>query len=56
MGWVFVIALVLMLVGGLPTWHYSRNWGYGPSSALGLMVVVILLLAVNGFFPLGFLG
>jgi hypothetical protein len=44
MGTLLLIILILMLFGGLPTWGYSRNWGYGPSGGLGLIVVVVLVL------------
>jgi Protein of unknown function (DUF3309) len=36
MGLLLLIVLILLLVGGLPTWGYSRNWGYGPSGLVGL--------------------
>jgi hypothetical protein len=44
---IFLIILVLLLIGALPTWGYSRGWGYGPSGLFGvvLVVLVILLLA-----------
>lgn len=41
---VLVVVLVLALVGTLPTWPHSRNWGYYPSGGLGLVVVVIVIL------------
>jgi hypothetical protein len=44
MGLLLLIVLVLLLVGGLPSWGYSRNWGYGPSGLLGLVLVVVLIL------------
>jgi len=40
--------LILLLLGALPTWPYSRNWGYYPSGGLGLIVVILLVLAVAG--------
>jgi hypothetical protein len=42
MGLLLLIILVLLLVGGLPTWGHSREWGYGPSGGLGLLLVVLL--------------
>jgi hypothetical protein len=44
MGLILVIILVLLLLGAIPTWPYSRNWGYGPSGGLGLILVIILIL------------
>lgn len=41
---ILIIILVLFLVGSFPTWPYSTGWGYGPSGALGLIVVVLLVL------------
>ena len=41
---VLIIVVVLALVGALPTWPHSRNWGYYPSGGLGLVVVVLLVL------------
>ena len=43
MGLLLLIVLVLLLMGGLPTWGYSRNWGYGPSGGLGLLLVIVLV-------------
>jgi hypothetical protein len=37
-----------MLVGALPRWGHSRNWGYFPSGGLGLVVVIIVILALSG--------
>jgi hypothetical protein len=44
---ILIILAVLMLLGAIPAWPHSRNWGYGPSGGLGvvLLIVVILLLA-----------
>ena len=46
LGTVLLVLLVLLLVGALPTWPHSRNWGYYPSGGLGavLMILVVLLL------------
>lgn len=48
LGTILVVLLILMLLGALPTWGHSRNWGYGPSGGLGLVVVVLLVLLVMG--------
>jgi hypothetical protein len=46
LGTILIVLLILMLVGALPNWSHSRNWGYGPTGGLGfvLLIVVILLL------------
>jgi hypothetical protein len=43
---VFIVLIVLLVVGALPTWPYSGQWGYYPSSGLGLLLLIILLLAI----------
>jgi Kef-type K+ transport system membrane component KefB len=43
-GIILLIAAILILVGAFPVWPYSRNWGYYPSSGLGVAVVVLLVL------------
>lgn len=48
MGLILIIILVILLVGGLPTWPYSAGWGYGPSGALGLILVILLILVLLG--------
>ena len=48
MSTVLLIVLVLLLVGALPAWPYSRSWGYYPSGGLGLVVVVLLVLLLAG--------
>jgi hypothetical protein len=47
-GTILLIILVLALVGVIPTWPHSRQWGYGPSSGVGLILVIILILFVLG--------
>ena len=47
-GTILLIILILILVGALPTWPYSAGWGYYPSSGLGLVVVVLLILVFMG--------
>ena len=48
LGTILLIVLVLMLLGVLPTWPHSRNWGYGPTGILGVVVVVIVILLLLG--------
>jgi hypothetical protein len=43
---ILVIVVLLLLVGALPTWPHSRNWGYAPSGGLGLVLVVLLVLVL----------
>lgn len=45
---ILIIVLILMLVGGLPTWGYSRSWGYGPTGILGVVLVIILIVYLLG--------
>ena len=48
LGTILLIILVLMLIGAIPTWPHSREWGYGPSGGLGLVVVILLILLLLG--------
>ena len=45
---VLLVILILLLVGALPTWPYSTQWGYYPSSGLGLVLIIVLILALLG--------
>ena len=53
MGLILLILLIVLLMGGLPTWGYSRNWGYGPSGGLGLLLMIVLVLVLLGHVPFG---
>jgi len=48
LGTVLLIVLVLLLIGAIPSWPYSRGWGYGPSGILGAILVVLLILFLMG--------
>jgi len=48
LGTILLIVLILILIGAIPTWPYSRSWGYAPSGVLGLVVVVIIVLLLLG--------
>jgi hypothetical protein len=48
LGTIILILLVLVLLGALPTWGYSRGWGYYPSGGIGLVLVVVLVLVLIG--------
>jgi len=47
---VLIVILLLMVLGALPTWPYSRGWGYYPSGGLTLVFVILLLLMLSGRF------
>ncbi|HET7924069.1 MAG TPA: DUF3309 family protein [Rhodanobacteraceae bacterium] len=47
-GTIILIVLILLLIFGLPTWPYSRNWGYYPSGGIGLLVVILIILLLLG--------
>ena len=48
LGTILIVILVLFLVGALPTWGHSRNWGYAPSGGLGLVLLIVLILVLTG--------
>lgn len=48
LGMILLIVLILMLLGAIPTWPHSKNWGYAPSGGLGLVVVILLVLLLMG--------
>lgn len=48
MSTILLIILILLLVGALPTWPYSANWGYYPSGGLGLVVLILVILVLTG--------
>lgn len=48
MGLIIIVVLVLLVVGAVPRWGYSRGWGYGPSGLLGLILIIIVILALLG--------
>ena len=45
---ILLVLLILLLLGALPTWPYSRGWGYFPSGGLGLVVVIVIILLLTG--------
>jgi hypothetical protein len=48
LGTVLLIVLILLLLGAIPAWPHSRNWGYYPSGGLGLVLVIIIILLLMG--------
>jgi len=53
MGLLLLIILILLLVGGLPAWPHSRNWGFAPSGMLGVLLVILLVLMIFNQVPWG---
>lgn len=48
LGTILLVILILLLIGALPTWPYSRGWGYYPTGGLGLILIIILILLLTG--------
>lgn len=48
LGTILLIILILILIGSLPAWPYSRGWGYYPSGGLGLILLIVLILVLMG--------
>ena len=48
LGTILVIVLILLLIGALPTWPHSANWGYYPGGGLGLVLIIVLVLVLMG--------
>jgi hypothetical protein len=48
LGTILLIILIVLLIGAVPSWPYSRDWGYYPSGGLGLALIVILILVLMG--------
>jgi uncharacterized protein DUF3309 len=48
LGTILVIILILILLGVIPTWGHSRDWGYGPSGIVGLILIILLILLLLG--------
>jgi hypothetical protein len=54
MGLILLILIVMLLIGGLPRWNHSRNWGYAPTGGLSLVLIIVLILVLMGHIPRGF--
>jgi hypothetical protein len=48
LGTILLIILIILLIGALPSWPYSAGWGYYPSSGLGLLLIIVIVLLVAG--------
>ncbi len=53
LGTIILVLLILLLLGGLPRWGYSSNWGYGPSGIIGLVLVIFIILILLGRVNIG---
>ncbi|HEX8175169.1 MAG TPA: DUF3309 family protein [Pyrinomonadaceae bacterium] len=50
LGTILIIVLILLLLGAVPSWPYSRGWGYYPSGLLGLILLIVIILLLLGYF------
>ncbi|MCF1502473.1 MULTISPECIES: DUF3309 family protein [Hyphomicrobiales] len=48
-GTILLIILILILLGAVPAWPYSRGWGYGPSGIVGLILVILIIMLLLGY-------
>lgn len=48
LGTLLIIILILILIGAVPSWPYSRGWGYGPSGIVGVLLIIVLVLLLMG--------
>jgi Protein of unknown function (DUF3309) len=51
LGTILLIVIILLLLGAIPRWPHSANWGYGPSGVLGVVLIVVLILLLMGTIP-----
>ena len=51
LGTILLIILILLLIGAVPTWPYSRGWGYAPSGVLGLLLIIVIIWLLVGGRP-----
>lgn len=49
LGIILLIVLLLALIGAIPAWGHSREWGYMPSGGLGLLLVIVIILVLLGY-------
>jgi hypothetical protein len=48
LGTILIVVLILALLGAIPTWGHSRDWGYRPSGGVGLILLILIILVVSG--------
>ena len=53
LGTVLLIVLILLLLGAIPRWPHSRDWGYYPSGGIGLVLLILIILVLLGRVPIG---
>ena len=51
LGTILLVVLILVLIGALPRWGHSREWGYGPTGIIGLILIIYLILFLLGRVP-----
>jgi hypothetical protein len=49
MGLILLVILIVLLIGAVPAWPYSRRWGYGPSGGLGTILLIVIILYLLGY-------
>jgi len=49
MGLILMIVLIILLLGSTPVWPYNKDWGYGPFSGLGMLLIVLVILLLLGY-------
>jgi hypothetical protein len=53
-GLILLVILILLLLGAVPAWPYSRSWGYGPSGLAGVLLIILVILLATSVIPWGF--
>lgn len=48
LGTILIIILIVILLGAIPTWPHAANWGYGPSGAIGVILIIVIVLLLTG--------
>ncbi|ALL65878.1 Protein of unknown function (DUF3309) [Paraburkholderia caribensis MBA4] len=48
LGTILLIVVILLLIGALPSWPYSREWGYRPTGLVGIVLIVVIVLLLMG--------
>jgi hypothetical protein len=48
LGTILLIVLIILLIGAIPSWPYSKGWGYGPSGGVGVILAIVIILLLLG--------